>query len=212
MRVLLNHSKAKSLHKKYWDHVGVLFSPERKRFYPTVPYAIDNGAYGAWLKGEDFNAGLFQKVLHDFSGKGYKLFAVCPDKVNDRAATMRMWDTWHPLLLREGWPSAFVFTNGMTIEDIPDNADYVFIGGDNEFKEWAITQIPRIKQPVHVGRVNHHSRLWKSHNYGAFSCDGTGWFRGDKHQEGVLMDYLAIKQHEAEKETGALFHIGHYCA
>lgn len=211
MRVLLNHSKAKALSKKYRDFVGVIFSPERSRFYESVPYALDNGAYGAWLRGEELDIERWQKTIHKYSRYGYRLFAVCPDKVNDKAKTLRLWDKWHGWIEKEGWSPAFVFTNGMALADIPQNAQWVFIGGDDCFKEWAITQIPKIKQKVHVGRVNHHSRLWKSHNWGATSCDGTGWFRGDKAQERVLFDYLAIKSMEKRQETAALFHVGAYC-
>jgi hypothetical protein len=210
MKVLLNHSKAKNLHQKYPDSVGVLFSPERTRYYSDVPFAIDNGAYGAWLKGQDFNQEKFINVCQKFAELN-PLFVVCPDKVNDRAETLNLWDKWHSFLLDLKLPAAFVFTNGMTIDDIPDNADYVFVGGDNQFKEWAITNTAKISKPVHVGRVNYHSRLWKCHNYGVASCDGTGWFRGDHKQELILMDYLDISSGKTSKETSSLFFTGLYC-
>lgn len=210
MRVLLNHSSAKSLYEKYPDFVGVLFSPERTRHYPEVPFAIDNGAYGAWLKGQDFNEKKFIEVCHKFS-RFNPLFVVCPDKVNDRAATIGLWNKWKPFLSDLNLSAAFVFTNGMTIRDIPSDADYVFIGGDNRFKEWAIANRSAIIKPVHVGRVNYHSRLWKCHNHGISSCDGTGWFRGDRKQRQILIDYLEIVSGNANRESDSLFFVGEYC-
>lgn len=43
---------------------------------------------------------------------------------------------------------------------------------------------------IHVGRVNTERMLWMAHEAGAESCDGTGWFRGDKAQLAGLMRYL----------------------
>ena len=43
---------------------------------------------------------------------------------------------------------------------------------------------------VHVGRVNTYRLLWLAHEAGAESCDGTGWFRGDRKQLQGLIDYL----------------------
>lgn len=210
MRILLNHSKSKALHRQHPESIGVLFSPERTRFYNGVPFAIDNGAFGAWRRGDPWDANLFKSVVLKFA-KHQPLFVVCPDAIGDKEKTLKLWAEWSQWLREQRVPVAFVFTNGMTLDDIPSDADFVFIGGDNQFKEWAITQIPNIAKPVHVGRVNHHSRLWKSHNWGAASCDGTGWFRGDKVQENVLYDYLKIKSGTENTEKNALFHIGAYC-
>jgi hypothetical protein len=210
VKVLLNHSKAKALHQSYPDLIGVLFSPERTRFYDGIPFAIDNGAYGAWQRKEQWDESLFRSVVEKFAGR-LPLFVVCPDVIGEKEKTLAAWERWHPWLKSLGVPVAFVFTDEMTVGDIPRDADYVFIGGSTLFKEWAITQVPSIPFPVHVGRVNHHSRLWKSKNYGAVSCDGTGWFRGDKKQEQVLYDYLNICSGKMPTEQNSLFHIGAYC-
>lgn len=210
MRILLNHSQAKILHQCYPDHVGVLFSPERTRHYPGVPFAIDNGAFGAWKRGDKWDELAFCRVVEKYAAY-HPLFVVAPDVISDKDKTLTKWEDWSSWIHSLGIAAAFVFTDGMDLADVPKDADYIFIGGSNLHIERAIKLIPEMSKPVHVGRVNHHNRLWKSHNYGAISCDGTGWFRGDNRQYQVLRDYLRIKSGEQKTESNMLFHIGAYC-
>jgi hypothetical protein len=209
MKILLNHSKAKKLYQDYPDHIGVLFSPIRTRFYAGIPFAIDNGAYSAFLNKTEWDEVLFWETIRQFQDKKPS-FIVCPDIVANKKATLDLWEKYSATI-RAIAPVAFVFTDGMDILDIPNDADFVFIGGTTAFKEFAITLIPKIKQPTHVGRVNYHGRLWKSFNYGAVSCDGTGWFRGDPRQEQHLIDYLDIQSGRRNKESNCLFFVGSYC-
>lgn len=210
MRILLNHSKAKKLHQEYGDYVGVLFSPERTRYYEGIFFAIDNGAFGAWRRRDEWNEKSFCSIVKKFADKK-PLFVVCPDAIADKAQTLTLWDKWSQWLIVRNIPAAFVFTDGMELSDIPDDCAVVFIGGSDAHIARAIKLIPQFPKPVHVGRVNYHSRLWAAHNWGAKSCDGTGWFRGDKKQEQILIDYLAIKSAEQQQESNALFHAGAYC-
>lgn len=209
MRILLNHSTAKKIHTKFPDFVGVLFSPERTRYYEGIPFAIDNGAFGAWRRGEEWNEKLFCSIVEKFADKKPG-FVVCPDAIANKAQTLKLWDKWSRWLTERNIPSAFVFTDGMELTDIPNDCAVVFIGGSDHHIARAIKLIPQISKPVHVGRVNYHSRLWAAHNWGAKSCDGTGWFRGDKKQERILFDYFAICSGKQQQESNSLFHIGAY--
>jgi hypothetical protein len=66
----------------------------------------------------------------------------------------------------------------MTFADVPDDDCVLFLGGDDAFKDAAITPwCARYPGRVHVGRVNGMPRLLASYRAGAISVDGTGWFR-----------------------------------
>jgi len=78
----------------------------------------------------------------------------------------------------------------MTTKDVPISADVVFVGGSTEWKWATMPMWCGNFQRVHVGRVNTYRLLWKCHDAGAESCDGTGWWRGDQKQARDLRAYL----------------------
>lgn len=113
-----------------------------------------------------------------------------PDVVANRDETIKSW--WkHYSKVHAFCPRlAFVVQDGMSTSDVPENADLVFVGGTTEWK-WSTLRMWCAEFPrVHVGRVNTERMLWMAHNCGAESCDGTGWFRGDKKQLEGLRRYL----------------------
>jgi hypothetical protein len=77
----------------------------------------------------------------------------------------------------------------MTPDDVPDDADIVFVGGTTEWKWKNILMWTKNFKRVHVGRVNSYGLLWKAHEAGAESCDGTGWFR-EPSRTRELVSYL----------------------
>jgi len=170
--------------------IGHLFSPSRHNGpFEFIPYALDNGAFSA---GDDWDEELWLKHLEWAKLSGQRpLWAIVPDVVADRIRTLRKWDIYAPQLRRYGWPLAFAVQDGMAAEDVPQDADVVFVGGSTEWK-WATVEMWCKEFPrVHVGRVNTYRHLWRSHDYGAESCDGTGWMRGDpKRKLGALRAYL----------------------
>lgn len=125
---------------------------------------------------------------------------IVPDAVGDKEKTLEMWHKHSPALRAMGVPLAFAAQDGMTPEDVPADAAIVFIGGTTSWKwrnlrSWTAT-FPR----VHVGRVNTYRLLWMAHKAGAESCDGTGWFRGDKKQLAGLLRYLDESEHNIEPQ------------
>lgn len=157
---------------RYPGRIGWLLSPGGWRTpHRWMPYALDNGAFPAWTNGKPWDEAAFLEMA-------------------DREATLASWQVWAPRLREHGWPLAFAVQDGMTPEDVPGDADVIFVGGTTEWK-WRTVLIwcqhfPR----VHVGRVNSYRLLWSSHDAGAESCDGTGWFRGDQDQLAGLERYL----------------------
>lgn len=156
-----------------------------------MPYALDNGAFPAWTKGLKFDEQAFYDHCQKIVGMTHKpLWIAVPDVVANREETIKSWEHHYPRVAKFCPHLAFVVQNEMTPDDVPKNADLVFVGGTTEWKwatlrEWT-ANFPR----VHVGRVNSERMLWMAHEAGAESCDGTGWFRGDQEQFKGLLRYL----------------------
>lgn len=176
---------------KYPDKLGQLFSPDDKNGMPRqeYPWALDNGVFGAWTRGDQWN----EEPLFRFLEKYHFLtpsWVVVPDWVADRDKTLRLWDQYAPALIAFGVPLAFVVQDGMTTGDVPSEADIVFVGGSTSWKWRNLRMWTETFPRVHVGRVNTEKLLWMAHDSGAESCDGTGWFRGDRQQLAGLDRYL----------------------
>ena len=178
-----NHSSA-TLHYltgKYPGRFGWLIGPSawsKTRLRSWMPYALDNDAFGAWIKKSPWDVTGWRKMLAAAKISGLKpRWAIVPDVVADRAATLANWHQFAPEVAAYGWPLAFAVQDGMTVADVPENADVIFVGGTTEWK-WKTVQIwARNFKRVHVGRVNELRRLWTCEDLGVESVDGTGWFR-----------------------------------
>lgn len=180
---------------KYPGRLGWLISPEGWRKPPSwMPYALDNGAYGAWANGKQWDAGKFMCLLESVKSHYQPLWVVVPDVVMNREATMEKWPEWAPKIraVLPHVPLAFAVQDGMTPGDVPDDADVVFVGGSTEWK-WATVPTWTAKFPrVHVARVNSERKLWQCHEVGAESCDGTGWMRGGEERIAELERFLQM--------------------
>jgi hypothetical protein len=187
---------------KYPGRVGHLYAPGGYPATPYgdwLPYALDNGMFGAFLKTQEF--GKTQREWwpeHDFDRMVAQMcsfsqkprWIVVPDCVCDPGETLRMWAEFAPKLRKYGVPLAIAVQDGMTVADVPGDADVVFVGGSTEWK-WCYFDVwPRAGFRTHVGRVNSYRYLVDCHKAGIESVDGTGWFRGDQKQVRGLRAYL----------------------
>ena len=103
------------------------------------------------------------------------LFAAVPDKIESHKETLTMWEDYHHLA--DGYKKAFVAQNGY--DGHPSNAQALFIGGSNNFKD--SLEVDQVVEEalsgglhVHIGRVNTFKRFWHFHRLGAHTCDGSG--------------------------------------
>jgi hypothetical protein len=156
---------------------GAIDTPAQGNVVPDgVPYALDNGCFGAGYPGE-------RAWMHWLSGHradpALCLFAVAPDVVADAAATWERSAPWLPAIRALGYPAAFVAQNGLEQLTVPWNAfDVLFIGGDTTWKlgpharRLAGEAVARGKR-VHMGRVNSLRRLRIARSMGATTADGT---------------------------------------
>jgi len=178
---------------KFHGRIGWLISPEGWRKPPAwMPYALDNGAFGAWINKRAWNPRDFLNLLEKSKTAHQPLWIVVPDVVADAEATLISWQEWSPQVraARPNTPLAFAVQDGMTPYHVPKDAEMIFIGGTTKWKwhnlrTWT-DNFPR----VHVGRVNSERLLWMAHEAGAESCDGTGWMRGGADRLYELRRYL----------------------
>ncbi len=116
-------------------------------------------------------------------------FALVPDVVGDRDATLRDWDAYAPGMRAMGFRLGFAAQDGMTFGDVPDADCVVFLGGrrmEGRGSPWCTAFPGR----VHVGRVNAMPRLIAAWRAGAVSVDGTGWFHKTGSQANDLRKFL----------------------
>lgn len=177
---------------RFPGRVGHLYSPGGlSRVYDFVPFALDNGRYPAWSSGKQWNEAAFVGLLDRVAGCGHApRWLLVPDVVADRDGTLREWDRWCTKLQRYGWPLAFAVQDGMAPDDVPAEAEVVFVGGTTEWKRKHLRDWCDAFDRVHIGRVNTDKWLWECDEAGAESCDGTGWMRGDERQLAGLITYL----------------------
>lgn len=192
---------------RYPGRLGHLYSPGGQRGpYPWLPYALDNGAFPAWSKGQPWPEAEYLGLLEwAVESCASPCWALVPDVVADRDGTIASWSQWEPRLRSYGWPLAFAAQDGMTFDDVPSNADVVFLGGTTEWKRFAIkpwcAHFPR----VHVGRVNTLKWLRICREAGAESVDGTGWLRAGPQSaqwQGLLVFLAEISgERQTEDQT-----------
>jgi hypothetical protein len=172
--------------------MGLLIGPGGWR-NPThfLPYALDNGAFPAWRKGTAWDEAAWLALLDKSAAASTRpLWAVVPDVVTIREATLESWHRYAPMMKERGLTLAFAAQDGMTPDDVPADAAVVFVGGSTEWKWKSLPVWIASFKRVHVGRVNTLKWLIKCEEYGVESIDGTGWFRGDPEQTRELVRWI----------------------
>lgn len=176
---------------KYPGRFGWLIGPSARsktKLRHWMPYALDNDAFSAWSKKQEWNEGEWVEMLkwarRMASGavstmlKGHiPLWVLIPDSVGNRDETLEKWDKYFPIAADFGWPLAFAVQDGMSAKDVPEAADVVFVGGTDSWKFPNLTTWTQNFERVHVGRVNGIQRVRECQGLGVESIDGTGWFR-----------------------------------
>lgn len=172
---------------------------------PWMPIALDNGAFGAWKNNKPWDEHAWWSLLETAYRHSRPLWAVVPDVVTDKDATIAAWHRWSPIMRREfpDLPQAFAVQDGMTPLDVPGGVSVVFVGGSTEWKWESLEMWTKHFPKVHVGKVNTERLLWKADQAGAISCDGTGWFRGGDERLDELERYLQ-HSHRLDRKAAAV--------
>lgn len=144
---------------------------------PGVFWAMDNGCFN---HAGDFDLERWRKALERYrSYAGDRLlFVVAPDVPFDADGTIARFEQYRDELRHLGAPVAFVSQDGMGTEDIPNDADALFVGGSTAWKtsEESAELVRAAKRRgmwVHMGRVNSLRRLYVAKSMGCDSADGT---------------------------------------
>lgn len=184
------------LAERYTGRVGHMYSPGGERGpWRELPHALDNDAWPAAKNKRPRKVDAHRRMLNWSLLSGIPpLWALVPDVVADRDATLHDWDVYAPAMAGMGFRLAFAAQDGMTFDDVPNSECVVFLGGSTAWKDKAIKPwCERFPGRVHVGRVNGMPRLLAAWHAGAISVDGTGWFhkgRGYGSQAADLRQFL----------------------
>lgn len=141
-------------------------------------WAVDNGAWSAYLQGKSFDEDAFSRAI-DKVGEGAD-WVVLPDIVAGGMASLDLSLKWLDRL--RGFPERALIAvqDGITVDDVRDYLGPMvglFIGGSTPWKlatldAWAALS-RRKGCYLHVGRVNSLKRINACAQVGANSFDGT---------------------------------------
>lgn len=148
-------------------------------------YAIDNGAYSYYTKGQDFNGGAFLSLCDKYADRAD--WIVIPDKVGDWVETCKMAMRWINILLSYDRPLMMVAQDGAEENDFETLRSWtrntivsggIFVGGTTDWKLKHMKKIADICKEAnkicHVGRVNSKKRIELCWHAGVSSVDGSG--------------------------------------
>lgn len=147
--------------------------------YPPrrLPWAMDNGAFGAWKAGLPFDAPAFRAALYRATLFTPPEFVVCPDLVAGGVESLRFSMDWRPEMPRE-WRSFLAVQDGMEdehVEPVLRHFAGVFVGGTLRWKVRTGAAWVRLAhkhgRPCHVGRVGTGRRVRWARRIGADSID-----------------------------------------
>lgn len=174
--------------------LGNLFSPKAQRKPISNFWALDNGRFITWSNGDEWNEEEYIKLLEWAKNQTTSpQWALVPDIVADKEETLKEWKKYLPLIKKYGFAPAFAVQDGMTVKDVPSEAEVIFIGGTTDWKWKTLSMWCENFKRVHVGRVNGRKQLIACMMHRVESVDGTGWFRGCKYQLNTLKDYCSNK-------------------
>ena len=184
---------------KYPGSVGVLIGPSYRKKVPIdpwMPFVLDNDAYTCWRDGKPWDVEAWRAMLRWVRMTGHKpLWAAVPDVVTNPTATIANWTIYQDEIKSLGWNTAFCVQDGMTPDNVPANADVVFVGGSDRWKfpnlrTWT-DHFPR----VHCARVTSQEMIEACEREGCESIDGTGWFRAPSRPDHLPMLERFIQGH-----------------
>lgn len=162
------------------DRVGVIVGPRVRGLRPIKEgraWASDNDAYHDKFREAAFDVHLTRLLPY----ADRCLFVALPDYRHDPDSTLALWHAYAPTFAAQWpFPRAFVAQTGCTPSQIPGDADWLFLAGEDAWREGPagrdliLHAHEELGIPTHVGRVNSARRLMRfSHTPGVRSADGT---------------------------------------
>lgn len=157
----------------------LMVSPDNLRPVHGLRYALDNGAWGAFLRGEDLN---ISKFLNAFERCGVGAdWVVLPDVVCGGEESYDLTLEWFDRLRGSGVPLMFAVQDGFVPEMVSEFLSPscgVFVGGSVDWKLATMSRWCALARErgalCHVGRVNTARRVRLCEIAGVDSFDGSG--------------------------------------
>lgn len=186
----------RSIERMYAAGWGLFLTPEayaknRPQFIsclswePPMPYAIDNGAWSAYLREERWDELPWRKMLEQY-GAGAD-FVVVPDIVAGGLESLDRSRAYLPMVHEHSELALIPVQDGMQPSDLRPLLGPgvgVFVGGTTEFKEKTLAEWSSLCREArawcHVGRVNTVRRTFLCSNALVDSIDGTSAVRFSK--------------------------------
>lgn len=158
-------------------HIGIMTSPRSRSVHGIHSgrlWGMDCDVFSR--KGADPEAQFaFAERLRRFSSTC--LFIVVPDTPGNAEATRIIWEHAARMYAELNMPLAYVMHDDSQNEDLPEDADVMFLGGTDPWREqWGAVMLWRARQlnkRTHVGRVNSRRRMQALGMLHAGSADGT---------------------------------------
>lgn len=175
------------------ERLGLTYTPFDYQRNKPYRYFLDNGAFGAWTHGRDFDEGAFLFILTRLTNPD---FAVIPDIVAGGKKSLEYSIRWRTFL-----PDSFKWylavQDGMTPNSIPDfmlrRVAGLFVGGSMPWKLETMAQWIEFahskKLYCHVGRIGDLDKIKTCERAGADSVDSSNFARHKKNWR-QLMDWL----------------------
>lgn len=149
---------------------------------PPLPWALDNGAWGAFKNERPWDEAAFREVLRRWALGAD--FVIVPDIVAGGLKSLEMSLDWLPTIRRHTHLSLLAVQDGMEPADIAPHLGAgvgIFVGGSTAWKWRTLEQWAKLAQargvPCHVGRVNTVRAIAECIRVGATSADGTSLSR-----------------------------------
>lgn len=183
---------------------GRMFLESTPTPYPSEKWGFDNGAYGAWRRGERFPEAPFLRRLdraHQTTFEPY--LAVCPDIVAGGLRSLDFSISWRlSRRLPSSWPWYLAVQDGMSceaVERVSHLFDGLFLGGTDKFKLTAFSWkrlADRCRLRFHYGRAGTRRKLQHAHEIQADSLDSSFplWTRERMNLFGFWVEGLGLQR------------------
>ena len=174
--------------------IGIVFTPRARRSpLDGIPWILDNGAFGSWIRKTSFDSYRFLRSLRLIPRDHHPDFIVIPDIVAGGRLSFEFSLRWMKRIGTE-FKRYFAVQNGMTYSEIETvlnlEIDGLFIGGTIEWKIntagiW-IELAHDHGKPAHIGRCGPISRIKWAKRIGADSIDSGSWARNGNRRKTLI--------------------------
>jgi len=192
MKVYCGSTAGKVLEYMWDKNYGLTLTPKTWRFQYNAKWrywALDNGAYSAYLNNEDFDAVAFRNIIYNKLPltKTEPDLVVVPDIIGGGLRSLDFSLKWMNELDKLDYNWYLAVQDGMQLKDVEpilDRFNGIFVGGTVKWKvstgETWVKLARKYNLPCHIGRVGTYRRIVWAMRIGADSIDSTNFLKNPK--------------------------------